>query len=116
MATEGHPVQVAVRVLGVPEAVYGQVHRLLSADPGPHAAQFTTGAFARYTPWAHAFHSCGQFLANLNGQGRLERGLRAVVAHHVIFHWNRLGVPVGAQSVLSHAAARTLFDPESAGL
>ncbi|MEU0489949.1 thiopeptide-type bacteriocin biosynthesis protein [Nocardiopsis sp. NPDC006139] len=98
------------------EKVHHQVHRLLSVDPGPHAPHFTTGAFAGFAPWAQAFQDCGRELADLHTRGRLERGLRAVLAHHVIFCWNRLGIPAPAQAVLSHTAARTIFDPETVHL
>lgn len=101
----------------LPDQACGQVHRLLSAEPGPRAPHFSPGgAFGGFAPWAEAFQACGRTLADLNTHGRLERGLRGVVAHHLIFHWNRLGIPAPAQAVLSHAAARAVFDPETAGL
>ena len=100
-----------------PEKVHHQVHRLLSVDPGPRAAHFApSGAFAGFAPWARAFQDCGRELADLHTRGRLERGLRAVLAHHVIFCWNRLSIPAPAQAVLSHTAARTIFDPETVNL
>ena len=37
--------------------------------------------------------------------GTLGRGLRAVLAQTVIFHWNRLGLSAITQAVLTHAAA-----------
>jgi protein-L-isoaspartate(D-aspartate) O-methyltransferase len=42
--------------------------------------------------WITAFEEAGQALARLNRDGRLERGLRAVLAHHLIFHFNRAGI------------------------
>ncbi len=101
----------------VPDKVCAQVHRLLSVDPGPRAPHFCPGgAFDGFAPWAQAFHACGQTLGDLNSRGRLERGLRGVLAHLVIFHWNRLAIPAPVQAVLSHAAAQTIFDPETVGL
>ncbi|MBE3204133.1 hypothetical protein IHE48_24760 [Frankia sp. CH37] len=35
--------------------------------------------------------------------------MRALLAHLVIFHWNRLGLPAGAQATLTRAAARACF-------
>ncbi|MCY9785201.1 thiopeptide-type bacteriocin biosynthesis protein [Nocardiopsis sp. EMB25] len=98
------------------EEFHHQVHRLLSVDPGPGAVHFTTGAFAGFAPWARGFQACGQELAALHAQGRLKRGLRAILAHHILFHWNRLGIPGPQQAVLSHTAARVIFDPETVGI
>jgi hypothetical protein len=39
----------------------------------------------------------------------MERGLRDVLAHHVIFHFNRIGVPAPAQAVLARAARNALL-------
>ncbi|AFR07189.1 thiopeptide-type bacteriocin biosynthesis domain protein [Nocardiopsis alba ATCC BAA-2165] len=100
-----------------PEKVHHKVHRLLSVDPGPRAAHFApSGAFAGFALWAQAFQDCGHELADLHTRGRLERGLRAVLAHHVIFCWNRLGLSAPVQAVLSHTAARIIFDPETVNL
>lgn len=97
--------------------ICGQVHHLLSVEPGPRAAHFSPGgAFNGYAPWAEAFHTCGRTLADLNARSHLNRGLRSVLAHHLIFHWNRLAIPGSAQAVLCHAAARSIFDPETVGL
>jgi thiopeptide-type bacteriocin biosynthesis protein len=97
----------------LPNKTHRQVHRLLSVDPGPNAAQFSTGgAFDGFAPWARAFQACGQAVADFNTRGQLDRGLRGVIAHHIIFHWNRLGIPAPVQAVLSHAAATVFFDPE----
>ncbi|QRN81329.1 MAG: thiopeptide-type bacteriocin biosynthesis protein [Nocardiopsis sp. BM-2018] len=99
-----------------PTVFYRQVHRLLRVDPGPEAAHFTTGAFAQHVAWARAFQTCGRTLASLAADGRLERGLRGVVAHHVLFTWNRLGIPAPVQAGLAHTAATVTFDPETVGL
>ena len=40
-------------------------------------------------------------------------GLRDVLAHHVIFHWNRLGLATPTQAVLAHAAADAVFTAAS---
>ncbi|MBB2749318.1 UNVERIFIED_ORG: protein-L-isoaspartate(D-aspartate) O-methyltransferase [Microbispora rosea subsp. rosea] len=63
------------------------------------------------TRWSAAFEDAGQALAGLNREGRLTRGLRAVLAHHVIFHANRANVPGGDQAAIATLAARTVLHP-----
>jgi hypothetical protein len=41
--------------------------------------------------------------------GQLTRGLRTVIALHVIFHWNRIGLPASAQATLAQAATEASF-------
>lgn len=57
-------------------------------------------------------HDAGQSLAIAAGRANLERGIRAILAHHVIFHWNRLGFDVGTQHALAHAATTAVFHHE----
>ena len=57
-----------------------------------------------------AFADTGHQLRNLATQGYLTRGLRAVLAHHVIFTFNRAGVPTVEQAAaawLGHYVAFT---------
>jgi protein-L-isoaspartate(D-aspartate) O-methyltransferase len=84
------------------------MHRLLtisirSLDGGPSPAH--PGA----SDWIGAFEQAGQALADLARTGALRRGVRAVLAHHVIFHANRAGLPVRDQSILATLAAATMF-------
>lgn len=51
--------------------------------------------------WTDAFAKAGSRLEALAHVGRLRRGLRAVLTHHVIFHWNRLGLPYPDQRALA---------------
>jgi len=60
--------------------------------------------------WPAAFREAGQSLAGLADDGRLTRGIRAVLAHHILFAWNRLGIPAADQATLAHSAARIVFD------
>ncbi|MGH3914242.1 MAG: thiopeptide-type bacteriocin biosynthesis protein [Pseudonocardiaceae bacterium] len=60
-------------------------------------------------PWVAAFETAGHALADLTRSGRLERGLRAVLAHHFIFHANRVGLPTTDQSTLAALAVDTVF-------
>lgn len=68
-----------------------------------------------FTAWTGAFAAAGTELAVLATDGRLRRGLRAVLAHHIIFTWNRHGLPHAAQAVLAHTAKTVVFghDPAS---
>lgn len=60
-------------------------------------------------PWVAAFKAAGHALAHLARCGQLERGLRAVLAHHFIFHANRAGLPVADQATLATLAVDTIF-------
>ncbi|XVQ12171.1 methyltransferase, FxLD system [Spirillospora sp. CA-255316] len=80
------------------------VHRLMTVEVGSSSALTTTGRLAPLADWVAAFEHLGRRLANLNHLGRLERGLRAVLAHHVIFHWNRMGLSREEQTTLAVVA------------
>jgi thiopeptide-type bacteriocin biosynthesis protein len=60
--------------------------------------------------WHAAFENAGADLHRQREKGSLTRGLRAVIALHVIFHWNRLGLPATAQATLAQAAQEAIFD------
>jgi thiopeptide-type bacteriocin biosynthesis protein len=79
------------------ERFTGDVRRLLLGAPR------TTG------DWHAAFENAGAALHCLRERGRLTRGLRAVIALHVIFHWNRLGIPATTQATLAQAALEAIF-------
>lgn len=59
--------------------------------------------------WADAFTETGQRLAELADGGQLTRGLRAVLAHHVLFAWNRAGIPARQQARLAAVAVQVIF-------
>ncbi|WP_026421860.1 thiopeptide-type bacteriocin biosynthesis protein [Actinokineospora inagensis] len=61
------------------------------------------------TPWFTRFQNTGQQLHGAATQGTLPRGLRAVLAHIVIFHWNRLGLSAATQGILANAASVATF-------
>lgn len=88
-----------------------QLRGVLSYDTSPDGPLFTSdGPLVSGHSWAAAFHVCGRHLARAANHGNLHRGLRRVLAHHVIFHWNRLGLGVQTQQALAHAAAKALLD------
>jgi thiopeptide-type bacteriocin biosynthesis protein len=86
------------RVAGVVPAA----RRLLATDITNALANAEPLAFAR--PWFDAFTRAGHQLGNAARDGILGRGLRDVLAHHVVFHWNRLGQPTRSQAILALAA------------
>ncbi|WP_329087731.1 MULTISPECIES: thiopeptide-type bacteriocin biosynthesis protein [unclassified Streptosporangium] len=97
------------------ERLHADLQHLMSVDtasltregsPLPHAPE-----------WTGAFAVAGQDLAGLSAAGLLRRGLRAVLAHHIIFVWNRFGLPHATQAVLAATAKTVVFgaDPRLTG-
>jgi protein-L-isoaspartate(D-aspartate) O-methyltransferase len=85
------------------------VHRLITAPANnPHRP------LTRAPQWLAAYRRAGQRLAELADQGRLTRGLRAVLAHHILFAWNRAGISAHQQNLLAATAARVIFHQEPA--
>ncbi|MER5493990.1 thiopeptide-type bacteriocin biosynthesis protein [Streptomyces sp. NPDC002490] len=85
------------------------VHRLITVD-----AERDTGEnrlLAHPAKWARAYTTVGQELNHLMASGALHRGLREVVAHHIIFAWNRIGLPYTAQAALAATAKTVVFGP-----
>jgi protein-L-isoaspartate(D-aspartate) O-methyltransferase len=85
------------------------VRRMLTLDTGPATDLSTTGPLAAHQAWLDAFHTAGTQLGALARTGHLSRGLRAVLAHHVIFHWNRVGLPARDQYTLARLAREALL-------
>jgi thiopeptide-type bacteriocin biosynthesis protein len=77
--------------------------RVLAAAP---AVEAITGSQMAQpgAQWLDAFSGAGRRLGESARRGELDRGLRAVLAHVVIFHWNRLGLPATTQGILATAA------------
>ncbi|MFD6891842.1 thiopeptide-type bacteriocin biosynthesis protein [Streptomyces sp. NPDC059957] len=86
------------------------VSRLISVDTEEMLR--SEGALAHLARWAHAYSDTGTALAHLNSAGQLHRGLRDVLAHHVIFAWNRIGLSQPAQAELATAARTVIFGPD----
>lgn len=86
------------------------MRRLLTAD---HRALIRRGLFD--PGWADALADAGGELADLARTGHLERGLRAVLAHHLLFHFNRLGLTRSDQYNLTRLAKDAVMNdrPES---
>lgn len=77
----------------------------------PAALIAPDGPLAYAAPWTAAFITAGQDLSAAASNGILQRGIRDVLAHHVIFHWNRLGLAAPTQGILAHAARDTVMHP-----
>lgn len=93
------------------EPMLGPARTLTGADTSPHGAMFgADGPLRAHTTWAAAFSWAGGQLAEARQDGTLHRGIRQVVAYHVIFHWNRLGVSAGVQGALARAARAAILD------
>ncbi|MGI9001493.1 MAG: thiopeptide-type bacteriocin biosynthesis protein [Pseudonocardia sp.] len=91
-----------------PDRVRGielSMRRLMTVDAAPTSTLTSQGGQLDYfADWADAFDTAGAAIGDLGRDGTLRRGLRAVLTHHVIFHWNRLGLPYETQSALAHAS------------
>lgn len=85
------------------------LRRLLTVDTGQLLA--TGGPLGFAAPWVAGFRDAGRNLADAVQHGALLRGMRDVLAHHVIFHWNRLGLPATTQAILARAARDAVMNP-----
>ncbi|MFF8989469.1 methyltransferase, FxLD system [Streptomyces sp. NPDC014983] len=83
------------------------MRKLMTADA--HSLCRPGGPLHAHEEWVTAFERAGTTLADLAGRGALTRGLRAVIAHHVIFHANRAGLLRDDQSALSHIAREVVM-------
>ncbi|WP_017573276.1 methyltransferase, FxLD system [Nocardiopsis halotolerans] len=88
---------------GAKEELVSLARALMTLNPRPLAA---SGPLRHTSDWAQVFTAAGAALAGLAAQGRLSRGLRAVCAHHLIFAFNRWGLPYRDQHILSTTARK----------
>ena len=83
-----------------------QLRTLLTASAEAESPLFNTGGPATFAaPWRDTFEQAGHHFGAAATAGTLDRGLRATLAHTVIFHWNRLGLSAITQAALARAAA-----------
>lgn len=86
------------------------VRVLLSIPDLPTSELFTPGGPAAHAvSWLAAFHNAGRRLRDAATEGRLDRGIRAILTHVLIFHWNRLGLSAASQGILARAATTALL-------
>jgi protein-L-isoaspartate(D-aspartate) O-methyltransferase len=90
-------------------ALANALKRLMMVDTGPDSSLVNGGSLEFARDWIAAFEEAGNALSNLAGSGILTRGLRAVLAHHVIFHWNRLGLPAAVQGRMAATAREVVL-------
>ncbi|RLK54458.1 thiopeptide-type bacteriocin biosynthesis protein [Actinokineospora cianjurensis] len=101
---DNRPLPASTSADQVHAAVAG-LQRLMTVDASPTSPLLQPGgSLAHVTGWATAFDTAGQHLGRLARAGTLRRGVRAVLAHHVLFHWNRLGLPHDTQALIAHTA------------
>ncbi|MEU4486612.1 methyltransferase, FxLD system [Streptomyces purpurascens] len=80
------------------------MRRLMNAD-----AALRPDAEAGWVERVAAFEDAGRRLRRLAADGRLIRGIRAVIAHHAIFAFNRAGVPADAQAATAWLGRHVAF-------
>ncbi|MGW3651065.1 methyltransferase, FxLD system [Streptomyces sp. NPDC000878] len=83
------------------------MQKLMTADA--HSLCRPSGPLEGQTDWVTAFEQAGTTLARLAADGHLTRGLRAVIAHHLIFHANRAGLPSGDQRAMFNFAREAVM-------
>jgi thiopeptide-type bacteriocin biosynthesis protein len=95
-----------------PHAMANDLRQLLLADTTPEGPMLAPGGPAAFAAhWADAFRHAGTSLGTAARAGTLNRGLRHILAYHIIFHWNRIGLPRRTQSILAAAASTAILDP-----
>ncbi|MEU4594493.1 thiopeptide-type bacteriocin biosynthesis protein [Micromonospora aurantiaca (nom. illeg.)] len=91
-------------------SLHRATQRLLTVDIASLTAP--GAAMADCSALVEAYATAGGRLRQLNQTGRLHhRGLRGILAHHVIFTWNRRGVPGLHQAAVATAAKTLIFGP-----
>ncbi|MFF4699929.1 thiopeptide-type bacteriocin biosynthesis protein [Streptomyces chattanoogensis] len=94
------------------DAMADSLRHLLLADTSPTGPMLQSDRTLKpAADWVRAFRHAGRDLGTTARDGTLDRGLREVISYHVIFHWNRIGLPARTQSVLAHAARTAILHP-----
>ncbi|MGW2591698.1 thiopeptide-type bacteriocin biosynthesis protein [Streptomyces sp. NPDC001515] len=87
-------------------AMTAPTKRLLLTDARPLLAD---GPLTPVRPWIEALQQHGQRLAETTEANQLSIGKRAVLARHILFHWNRMGFTLRQQSIWCRAAREALL-------
>jgi thiopeptide-type bacteriocin biosynthesis protein len=100
---------------GLAASLHHAAERLLTVDP--ISLTRNDWPLADHRTLFDAYTVAGAALRHLNETGDLHRGLRATLAHHVIFAWNRRSIPGAHQAALATAAKAAVFgsDPTTCG-
>jgi thiopeptide-type bacteriocin biosynthesis protein len=92
------------------DTLVDNVRVLLSIPDLADSTLFTPdGPVAHAAPWLTAFGTMGRQLGHDAAEGHLDRGLRAILTHVVVFHWNRFGLSATSQGILASAATTALL-------
>ncbi|MCT7350969.1 methyltransferase, FxLD system [Streptomyces sp. 15-116A] len=89
------------------EMAVSAMRRLMNAD-----AALRPDAEASWVGRVAAFEDAGRRLRRLASDGRLIRGIRAVIAHHAIFAFNRAGVPADVQAATAWLGRHVAFSTQ----
>ena len=84
----------------------GAMRQLLTSDTGP---ALTNNSLSPLRNWVNGMESGGRSLKDAAAEGRLTLGLRAILARHALFHWNRMGFTVRQQAIWARAAREAVF-------
>ncbi|GAA2558030.1 hypothetical protein GCM10010423_69740 [Streptomyces levis] len=87
-------------------ALADTMRQLLTLDTAP---LLTDGPLSPLRDWVTGMERGGQALKNAAQNNNLLLGLRAVLARHVLFHWNRMGFTVQQQAIWSRAAREAIL-------
>ncbi len=100
------PAPSGARTLGQLHQMTPTLRHLMTLDVSPVSPLLRQecGPLAHLAGWITAVEEVGGTLGRLAQDGRLDRGVREILARHVIFHWNRIGLPTRTQSILALAA------------
>ncbi|WP_079038267.1 thiopeptide-type bacteriocin biosynthesis protein [Streptomyces sp. NBRC 110028] len=88
-------------------AMTPKLQKLLAVSPTPALA--ADGSFAPLARWMNGLQHSGRALADVGHEGRLSLGTRAILARHILFHWNRMGFTVQQQAIWARAARQTIL-------
>jgi thiopeptide-type bacteriocin biosynthesis protein len=96
------------------DALAGTMRALLAVPADTHGPLFSPDGRAAFAAdWLGGFITAGTRLRDAATSGALDRGLRTIAAHLVIFHWNRLGLSAVTQGVLAYAATTAFLPRDS---
>ena len=96
------------------DTLAGTARAFLAVPADSQGALFGPGGRAAFAAgWLEGFTVAGTRLRDAAAGGALDRGLRAIAAHLVIFHWNRLGLSAVTQGVLARAATTAFLPRDS---
>ncbi|MFC0628246.1 thiopeptide-type bacteriocin biosynthesis protein [Kribbella deserti] len=83
-----------------------KLRHLMTIDTKPGSALLNDSSDLGFaSPWIDSFTKAGAAIAATT----LSRGTREIVAQHIIFHWNRMGLSASTQSILTRAAREVVF-------